>query len=185
MPQHPISYFADMAASPLLATALSVFALTHFTKPAIVEWCLLVIAGAGLWTLAEYVIHRFIYHRVPVLQKFHEVHHTDPRAYVGAPPMVGTNVVFLVSFVPLATYSIVLANAVSVGMLLGYAIYMVVHHACHFWTLTAGGYLFRVRLHHAAHHYRDDDGNFGVTTSFWDRVLGTRIRPPSRRSLVT
>jgi len=146
----------------------------------------LVIIGAALWTLTEYVMHRVVYHGIPFFEKYHETHHANPRVYVGAPPMIGTSLVFLVSFVPLATYSIVLANAVCVGMLMGYTIYMTVHHACHFWMLTPGGYLYRARLHHAAHHYRNDDGNFGVTTSFWDRVFGTRIQPsPPRHSLAT
>jgi sterol desaturase/sphingolipid hydroxylase (fatty acid hydroxylase superfamily) len=182
MQQRAISYFADMVACPLLAGALAIFALTHITKSALVEWCLLVMIGAALWTVTEYFMHRVIYHRIPIFEKYHEAHHTDPRAYVGAPPMVGTSVVFVVSFVPLATFSPVLTNAVSVGMLMGYTIYMIVHHACHFWAPTPGGYLYRVRLHHAVHHYRDDNGNFGVTTSFWDRVFGTRIQPSTHYS---
>jgi sterol desaturase/sphingolipid hydroxylase (fatty acid hydroxylase superfamily) len=183
--QRAISYFADMVACPLLAGILSIVALTHFTRPAIVEWCLLVMMGGALWTLAEYFMHRVIYHRVPIFQKYHEAHHIDPRAYVGAPPMVGTTVVFLVSFVPLVAFSAVSANAVSVGMLLGYTTYMIVHHACHFWTPKPGGYLYRVRLRHAVHHYRDDNGNFGVITSFWDRAFGTRIQLSTHHPLAT
>jgi sterol desaturase/sphingolipid hydroxylase (fatty acid hydroxylase superfamily) len=183
MPQRAISYFADMIVCPLLAGSLSIFALTHLTRLAVVEWCLMVVVGATLWTLIEYIMHRVIYHRVPIFEKYHEAHHTDPRAYVGAPPMVGTSVVFLVSFVPLVAFSPVIANAVSVGMLMGYTIYMIVHHACHFWTPTTRGYLYRARLHHAVHHYRDDNGNFGVITSFWDRVFGTRIQPSTHYQL--
>ena len=185
MSQSPISYFTDLAASPLLAGALSVFALTHFARHALIEWGLLLPIGGTLWTLAEYITHRLIYHRIPVFEKYHEAHHSDPRAYVGAPPLVGTSLVFAVSFVPLAVYSGVLANAITVGMLLGYTTYMTVHHACHHWTLRPSAYLYRARLHHAVHHYKSEHGNFGVTTSFWDRVFGTRLRPSRRRSLAT
>ena len=97
------------------------------------------------------------------------------KSYVGAPPVVGTGLIILVSFVPLVAFAPMLANGLSVGMLAGYTIYMCVHYACHFWAATPSGYLHRVRLHHAIHHYRDDAGNFGVTTSFWDRVFRTRI----------
>jgi Fatty acid hydroxylase superfamily len=135
MQQRAISYFADMVACPLLAGALAIFALAHITKPALVEWCLLVMIGAALWTVTEYFMHRVIYHRIPNL----------------------------------------------FGMLMG-TIYVIVHHACHFWAPAPGGYLYRVRLHHAVHYYRDDNGIFGVTTSFWDRVLGTRIQPSTHHS---
>jgi sterol desaturase/sphingolipid hydroxylase (fatty acid hydroxylase superfamily) len=185
MRQRAISYFADMVACPLLAGTLTIFALKHISRTAFVEWCFLVMIGTALWTLIEYIMHRVIYHRIPIFTRYHRVHHTDPHAYVGAPPMVGTSVVFLVSFVPLAGVSPVLASAVSVGMLTGYTIYMIVHHACHFWAPTPGGYLYRVRLQHAVHHYRDDNGNFGVTTSFWDRVFGTHIQRSTHHSPAT
>jgi sterol desaturase/sphingolipid hydroxylase (fatty acid hydroxylase superfamily) len=176
MPQRASSYFADLVASPLLASSLSILALVQCTATAaILKWGPSVLVGLVLWTLTEYLMHRFIYHRIAPFRHFHEVHHANPRAYVGAPPVVGTILVFAVSFVPVAAYSLLLANAVSVGMLLGYAFYMMVHHACHFWTLTPGGYLYRVRRHHSVHHFRDHDGNFGVTSSLWDRVFGTRI----------
>ena len=174
MQQSAIYYFADMVVCPLLAAALSIVALARFARrPAAVEWLLMVMIGAALWTLVEYVMHRVVYHRIPIFERYHAIHHTDPRAYVGAPPMVRTAAVFLISFVPLVAISPILANAISVGMLAGYTVYMIVHHACHCWTPMPRGYLHRVRLHHAVHHYRDDNGNFGVTTSFWDRVLGT------------
>ena len=84
-------------------------------------------------------------------------------------------VVFLISFVPVAALAPALAIGLSVGMLTGYTVYLLVHHAIHIRAPTPGTYLYRARLHHAVHHYRDDEGNFGVTTSFWDRVFGTRI----------
>jgi sterol desaturase/sphingolipid hydroxylase (fatty acid hydroxylase superfamily) len=185
MRQRAVSYFADMVACPLLAGTQSIFGLTHFAKSDLVEWCLLVAVGAALWTLTEYIMHRFAYHRIPFLERYHEVHHADPRVYIGAPPMVGTSAVFLVVFVPLTAFSALVGNAVTVGMLAGYTIYLVVHHACHFWTPAPAGYLYRVRLHHAVHHYRNGNGNFGVTTSFWDRVFGTRIQPSAHHSMAT
>jgi sterol desaturase/sphingolipid hydroxylase (fatty acid hydroxylase superfamily) len=135
----------------------------------------MVIVGVALWTLVEYAMHRVIYHHVTVFKRYHEAHHASPQAYVGAPPVVGTGLVFLFSFTPLVAFAPDLANGLTVGMLCGYAVYMSVHHACHFWTPTPAGYLYRIRLHHAVHHYRDDGGNFGVTSSVWDRVFGTRV----------
>jgi sterol desaturase/sphingolipid hydroxylase (fatty acid hydroxylase superfamily) len=135
----------------------------------------MVVLGVALWTLVEYATHRVIYHRLVALKKYHQAHHANPRAYIGAPPLLGTSVVFLISFLPVVSFAPILASGLSAGMLAGYTIYMLVHHAIHFWTPTPGTYLYRARLHHAVHHYRDDEGNFGVSTPFWDRIFGTRI----------
>ena len=176
MPQSRISYFADMVLSPLLALGLSIFALAHFSGLELVDWVLGITAGAALWTLCEYLVHRVVYHRIVIFRRYHEAHHADPRAYIGAPPMLATGIVFLGSYAPFEAVAPIFANGLSVGMLAGYAVYALVHHACHFWMPAPGGYLYRIRLHHAAHHYSHDEGNFGVTTSFWDRVFGTRIQ---------
>jgi len=165
--QGPLGYFADMLVSPLLAGGLSTFALTHFTNYALACWLATVMLGVALWTLIEYVTHRMIYHRVAAFKKYHEAHHADPQAYIGAPPLLGASVVFLISFVPVATFAPALATGLSVGMLTGYSVYLLVHHAIHFRMPTPGTCLYRARLHHAVHHYRDDEANFGVTTSFW------------------
>jgi sterol desaturase/sphingolipid hydroxylase (fatty acid hydroxylase superfamily) len=175
MRQSAVSYFADMVMCPLVVLGLSAFALTHFTRAAMVEWALLVSFGCAFWTLVEYAMHRLIYHRIPAFERYHQIHHENPRAYVGAPPLLGTTVTFLVSFMPLVAFAPIVANGFSAGMLSGYTLYMFIHYAIHFWDPTPGSFLYRARLHHAVHHYRDGNGNFGVTTSFWDRVFGTRI----------
>jgi sterol desaturase/sphingolipid hydroxylase (fatty acid hydroxylase superfamily) len=185
MRQSAISYFADMLLCPLVVAGLAIFASIHFAEFALVEWGLMAIAGVVLWTVVEYAMHRFIYHRVDLFKRYHEAHHASPQAYVGAPPGVGMCLIFLLSFVPLVELVPALANGLTVGILTGYTIYMWVHHACHFWTPGPSGYLHRVRLQHAVHHYRDDGGNFGVTTVFWDRVFATRVERASDRSLVT
>jgi len=103
--QGPLGYFADMLVSPLLAGGLSTFALTHFTNYALACWLATVMLGVALRTLIEYVTHRMIYHRVAAFKKYHEAHHADPQAYIGAPPLLGASVVFLISFVPVATFA--------------------------------------------------------------------------------
>jgi len=180
MPQSAISYFADMVASTMVAAALSMYALTHFASVELIEWVLLAIVSVLIWTFTEYVIHRFVYHRLPCLKTYHLVHHEYPRAYVGAPPLLGTGMIFLTSFFPASAYSVVLASALSAGMLAGYTCYMIVHHACHHWMPAPGNFLYRARLRHVAHHFKSDDGNFGVTTSFWDHVFRTHIKPLTR-----
>jgi len=181
MRQGAISYFADIVFCPLLALALSLFAFDRYSEQ-IIEWLLILVFGVALWTLVEYFMHRVVYHHVDPFKNYHEAHHANPQAYIGAPPLVGTSIVFFISFAPLLPVSPVAANGLSAGMLAGYSAYMLVHYACHSRQPTPATYLHRLRVRHAVHHYRDDNGNFGVTTAFWDRVFGTNIRSLSPTS---
>jgi sterol desaturase/sphingolipid hydroxylase (fatty acid hydroxylase superfamily) len=176
MPQSAISYFADSLLSPVLAIGLAAVALSRLSGFGILAWSLSVLAGAALWTLAEYVIHRAVYHRVSFIQQYHAAHHANPRAYLGAPPGMGTGLVFVSVFLPTYAIAPILANGLTVGILAGYAAYQLVHHACHSSMPRRRGYLHQLRVHHAAHHYYPEAGNFGVTTPLWDRVFGTQIR---------
>ncbi len=176
MQQSTVSYFADTVLSPVLVVALSVIALTRLSGFDVLFWLGSVVAGGALWTLFEYIIHRAFYHRVTFLQQYHDAHHANPRAYVGAPPGMGTSLIFLVAFLPMSELAPTLANGITVGMLAGYTTYQLVHHACHFSAPGRLGYLQRLRVHHAVHHYHPEAGNFGVTTPFWDRVFGTQIK---------
>jgi sterol desaturase/sphingolipid hydroxylase (fatty acid hydroxylase superfamily) len=185
MPQSAISYFADTLLSPVLAIGLAAVALSRLSAFGILAWSLSVLAGAALWTLAEYVIHRAVYHRVSFLEQYHAAHHANPRAYLGAPPGMGTGLVFVSVFLPTYALAPILANGLTVGILAGYAAYQLVHHACHFSTPRHRGYLHQLRVHHAAHHYYSEAGNFGVTTPLWDRVFGTQIGRRAAPNLTT
>ena len=176
MRQSAVSYFADTVLSPALAIGLSAIALTRLSGFDILAWLGSVLAGGVLWTLFEYIIHRAVYHRVSFLQQYHDAHHANPRAYVGAPPGIGTGLIFVIAFLPTSELAPILANGVTVGMLMGYMTYQLVHHACHFSAPRRLGFLQRLRVHHAVHHYHPEAGNFGVTTPFWDRVFGTQIK---------
>jgi sterol desaturase/sphingolipid hydroxylase (fatty acid hydroxylase superfamily) len=176
MQQSAVSYFADVVLSPVLAVGLAAIALARLSGFDILAWLGSVVAGGVLWTLVEYVIHRAVYHRVSFLQQYHDAHHANPRAYLGAPPGMGTSLVFLVTFLPANVIAPILANGLTVGMLVGYAAYQLVHAACHFSKPRRSGYLQRLRAHHSMHHYHPEAGNFGVTTPFWDRMFGTQIK---------
>lgn len=34
-----------------------------------------------------------------------------------------------------------------------------------------------LKKYHLAHHYKDFENGFGVTSRFWDRVFGTELHP--------
>src|SRR5688500_3555147 len=49
-------------------------------------WGVAFIVGMGAWSYTEYAFHRFIYHEIKsFLQIGHDLHHKEPKAYIGVP----------------------------------------------------------------------------------------------------
>lgn len=179
----PLGYYSDfIVASGLIAIFTVQFASgTWQTR---VAWGASAALGGLIWTLVEYAVHRWVYHHIPYFQSVHDAHHAEPKAFIGAPPLIGIGIIVLVVFVPLASTSMVAACGTTTGVLLGYCAYMILHHAAHYWAPARGSWLYRANHHHAQHHYLSDQINFGVTTSFWDRVFGTSARSLPRNAAI-
>lgn len=147
--------------------------------------------GMGVWTLAEYVLHRFVMHElagVGMPSREHLLHHADPEQNKGRPILswVGIALIGLVLFVPAATvlFGVPAAIAVYGGWLLGYGTYQQIHNRSHSHAPRTD-YGRWVRRHHFHHHYGHPMANHGVTSPLWDRVFGTHevadtIRVPRR-----
>jgi sterol desaturase/sphingolipid hydroxylase (fatty acid hydroxylase superfamily) len=165
-------YFGDFAVIPVAVLWFGAAAYMISGAAAIPEWGLSVLFGAGLWTLAEYVIHRYAYHHAPVLTPLHDAHHREPLAFVGVPSFLSSGLILVVCYLPLRSLAPVFAAGFTSGMMLGYAAYMFVHHATHHFNIQPGHWLYEARLRHMTHHYREGV-NYGVSTGFWDRVFGT------------
>ncbi|MBV9701183.1 MAG: sterol desaturase family protein [Methylobacteriaceae bacterium] len=175
-----LSYFADFFLCPMFAVALAVVGLFGRDPASLGEWLVAAIVGLITWTLAEYVIHRSVYHRVQPFQGYHDAHHEDPKALIGAPSVIGIVLIFAIVFAPLLPLGLVTACGVTSGFILGYFAYMMIHHASHHWNARPGTYLYHLRLHHARHHYAHELGNFGVSTAVWDHVFGTALEAQRR-----
>jgi sterol desaturase/sphingolipid hydroxylase (fatty acid hydroxylase superfamily) len=143
----------------------------------------LVAAGILVWTLVEYVLHRWVFHYEPrsawgkrIHFLAHGVHHDYPRdsTRLVMPPAVSMPlaVVFWATFTLLAG---AFADGLFAGFTLGYVAYDTIHFATHHWSMRGriGGALKR---YHSLHHYDDDDRGFGVSSPLWDVVFGTLPR---------
>ena len=142
--------------------------------------CALFGGGVMLWTLIEYLMHRFLFHLTPrgrlgllFAYLIHGVHHAFPedRRRWLMPPIVSvpvTTVLFLVvrPVVGSATCPIF------AGAVLGYLAYDLLHYASHAGSL-GGRMAHYLRQHHMTHHYRLPETRFGVSSPLWDRVFGT------------
>jgi len=171
------SYYSDYIIYPTLATALSAAALgtTPFEKWGL--WTLSFAAGAATWTFAEYQLHRWVLHHVPHVREMHEAHHSDQKALIGTPSWLSLAIVLVLVLLPailLAGFSY--GAGFTAGIALGYFFYIIVHHGVHHWRLRQGSHMYKLKHRHALHHHFNDEGNYGVTTGFWDKVFGTDIK---------
>jgi sterol desaturase/sphingolipid hydroxylase (fatty acid hydroxylase superfamily) len=164
-----------------LAGGLSIWAwrdaaLSEIAKPALMA------AGLLVWTLIEYLLHRFLLHYRPqapallaLVEKLHLGHHRDPRdeAKITVPvcaslPIAGG----LLALFRLIAGSGEMAALLLVGSITGYLYYEMVHFWIHCGA-RRGRWLRQQLANHLFHHFTDQHRCFGVTTPLWDRLLGT------------
>jgi sterol desaturase/sphingolipid hydroxylase (fatty acid hydroxylase superfamily) len=139
----------------------------------------LVALGLGSWTVIEYLLHRFVLHGVAPFKNWHEEHHRRPRALICAPTLLSASLVLVLVFLPsLALAGIWHACALTLGLITGYLLYAVTHHATHHWPAKSAWLKQRKRWHALHHHHAGQLAGFGVSTAFWDHVFGSS-RPPT------
>lgn len=150
-----LAYYLDFVTVPVLIALL--LAMADVT---------ILAAGAGFaaWTLAEYVIHRVLFHRLPLFKPAHDLHHAKPSGRTGVSSWATLVIIIMVS--------LVVPAGPLVGLLAGYLGYITAHHAVHHWRVGPGHPLYGLKMRHRMHH-TGVEANFGVVTTFWDRALGT------------
>jgi sterol desaturase/sphingolipid hydroxylase (fatty acid hydroxylase superfamily) len=181
------AYYGEFAIYGAVITAAAIIADMRGTAHDLSVWLLATVAGVMVWTLIEYVVHRYVFHWMPVFSPMHGAHHEAPLALVGTPTWVSLLVIFTFVFAPAwALGSLNIASGMAVGVMAGFQWYGLVHHAIHHRKprMIARRLIIASRRH-AQHHYSTQPGNFGVTTSFWDRVFGTVLTTSMERSAQT
>jgi sterol desaturase/sphingolipid hydroxylase (fatty acid hydroxylase superfamily) len=177
-----VGYFADFYVYPLMAVTLGAVALslTPGRWPAL---GLALLVGLGGWTLLEYVMHRWIFHRAPGIRALHDAHHDDPKALIGTPTWLGVTVILAFVWTPSVWVAgLPIGCSFTAGLVLGYLGYVAVHYGTHHWHVGTRGYFSRIKRRHAIHHHVAGRGNYGVTTSLWDHVFRTGVASYSSRA---
>jgi len=144
------------------------------------------VLGLFLWTLSEYLLHRFLFHMQVkgeraqrIIFLFHGVHHAQPqcKTRLVMPPVVS---------IPLAVifyglFYLIFAVFFQAGQwvapvfsafILGYLIYDITHYATHHFPMRKG-YAKFIKRYHMQHHYKTPDKRFGVSSPLWDKVFST------------
>jgi dihydroceramide fatty acyl 2-hydroxylase len=144
------------------------------------------VSGILLWTFAEYILHRFLFHYYPrtpfeerIFFLFHGVHHAQPqvktRLVMPFPVSIPMALLFYGLFY-LALAVVLRAphwvDPVTAGFVIGYLAYDLTHYAVHYIPLRRG-YAKFMKRHHMLHHFKDPDSRFGVSSPIWDLVFST------------
>jgi len=102
-------YFGDFLVIPVAVLLFAWAAYAAGGAAAIPEWGASLVFGAALWTLVEYLIHRYAYHHAPILAPLHDAHHKEPLAFLGVPSFVSSGLILAVCYLPLRPSATVLA----------------------------------------------------------------------------
>jgi sterol desaturase/sphingolipid hydroxylase (fatty acid hydroxylase superfamily) len=141
----------------------------------------LMVFGVFIWTITEYLLHRFIFHwelksklgaRIHFI--FHGVHHdypSDSRRLV-MPPSVSIPLATLFFFLFRFLIGDISVIPFFAGFLIGYLFYDISHYAVHHFNMHSKFWL-AIKNHHIKHHYQDPDKGYGVSSPIWDYVFRT------------
>lgn len=150
---------------------------------------LFIIGGLFVWTITEYILHRFLFHYKPsskIGQRihfiFHGVHHdypNDAKRLVMAPAVsVPLAILFYYLFKALVGEAYV--APFFTGFVIGYLIYDMTHYAIHHFQFK-NAFWQQIKKHHMVHHYVDDDNGYGVSSKFWDIIFRTDFKQPNNK----
>ena len=171
--------YAGLSSDVAVALGLIVAGLRRDELHAImILW--LVLCGLLIFSLIEYVVHRWLFHGpFEVFEQGHRRHHEEPQGYDALPfflpPLAYLLLAVLLTYVMPTSSALLLGGSIAAG----YAAYGLSHWSIH-------AYRFRhplVRTWAAAHHihHNHPERNFGVTSPLWDLLLRTQYVSASRR----
>ncbi len=148
------------------------------------------VSGFVFWTLAEYLLHRFVFHFQPegkfqerIQFLIHGLHHDDPQ---DATRLVMPPVPAIILGVALFALFRMLLGPVWVepffaAFLVGYLCYDYIHfYVHHFNPTTRFGKM--LKQHHMLHHFVTHDARWGVSSPIWDYFFGTLEEHKKERS---
>ena len=166
-----------------LAGAAGAVALGALQAPARLAWTL--VATLAIFPFYEYALHRFVLHNralykspltADVWKRIHYDHHQDPNrldVLFGSPSntLVGVFAPSLPLGYLIGGWPDALAAA-ALGLVL-FAFYEFCHCVQHLNYTPRSAWLRRIKKHHMAHHFHNETGNFGITSTFVDRLAGS------------
>lgn len=145
------------------------------------EYILCAIVGLIVWTLTEYVLHKYVFHMKtigPITERFvflfHGLHHDDPNdpTRLVMPPVPAILIVGLLYYFFALFTPVIYQQAFMAFFIFGYLCYDYIHYATHHFKMTGkvGRYL---KKYHLQHHYKHEKAKYGVSSPLWDYIFRT------------
>lgn len=180
-----VAYFQYPAIIAYLTLAAVTIGLFVWQPAPLVQTLASIAIASFLYPLVWYVLHRYVLHsrwmfKVPALaatwKRIHYDHHQDPNHL---------EVLFGALHTTLPTIALA---SVPFGWLIGgfggacaafatglltTCFYEFAHCIQHLAYKPKNKLLAEWKKRHMAHHFHDEDGNFGITSFFWDKVFGS------------
>lgn len=139
--------------------------------------------GLLSWTLAEYLLHRIVFHFAPhstglkrLMYILHGIHHDDPHDATRLVMVPAVSIPLALVFYGL--FALLMGPALGAiffsGFVVGYLAYDYTHYYIHHGRSHSAWGKW-VRRHHYLHHHAHEGYNFGVSTPLWDFVFGTYV----------
>ncbi|EGG23714.1 Fatty acid hydroxylase [Cavenderia fasciculata] len=143
--------------------------------------------GLFSWSFFEYLLHRFVFHikTTSYWGNFfhffiHGIHHLTPydSTRLTFPPIFSAVIAVAlwkgVNAFPTTLVENGFNQALYAGIACGYMLYDTIHYYFHHGEITwLPSKLKEFKTHHLNHHYKDDNKNFGITSTIFDIIFGT------------
>ena len=150
-----------------------------------IEFYWLFVFGILLWTITEYILHRYVFHWNAKSRAgkyfvflFHGLHHDDPQdpTRLVMPPVPAILIVMILWTIFSAVFPAKYIDVIMAYFLIGYLCYDYIHYATHHFAMTSpvGKYL---RKYHLQHHYSGERSKYGVSSPLWDYIFRTTNGP--------
>jgi len=178
-----LEYFSHIHPATPLVVFIPIMLITSYfgyMQTSVFSGTISFFLGILLWTLMEYVIHRWAFHYEPKSETgkrvhflVHGIHHDYPRdaTRLVMPLLVSLPLATVFFFAFKALFGSYYFNIFS-GFLLGYMAYDSIHYATHHFTMNGRVGKF-LREYHLRHHYQDDHTAYGVSNPLWDYIFST------------
>jgi len=150
---------------------------------------LFVIIGLIIWSFTEYTLHRFAFH-FPAKSEFgkkinfifHGVHHDYPMdsKRLVMVPTVSIPLAVLFYYLLESIFGVVYVAPLFVGFIAGYLFYDLTHYAIHHFNMHSNFWL-AIKKHHIKHHFENENLGYGVSSSIWDKIIGTNFPNKKKR----
>lgn len=181
---HPAAVVVIWTPVVVYFIAKAIIGRTRYASPLYIPLAFAI--GLIAWTLAEYVVHRFVFHFRPrtgwqerISFLLHGVHHAQPRSKTRLvmPPVASIPLALVFYVLFYLVVGIVLGTAHWIaplfsGFVAGYLVYDMFHYAMHHVSMRRGVWRW-LRRNLLYHHTQTPDLRFGVSSPLWDAVFGT------------